>query len=36
MRDGPDMEVDFDHAMGGLEQVSLDLWRHQDSIPEWR
>ena len=26
----------FDHAMGGLAQVSLDLRRHQDSIPEWR
>ena len=26
----------FDHAMGGLAQVSPDLKRHQDSIPEWR
>ena len=26
----------FDHAMGGLAQVSPDLRRHQDSIPEWR
>ena len=26
----------FDHAMGGLAQVSPDLRRHQDSIPDWR
>ena len=26
----------FDHAMGGLAQVSPDFRRHQDSIPEWR
>ena len=26
----------FDHAMGGLAQVSPDLKRHQGNIPEWR
>ena len=24
-----------DHAMGSLAQVSPDLRRHQDSVPEW-
>ena len=28
--------TDFDHALGGLAQVSLDLRRHQDGVPEWR
>ena len=38
-RDSPTLSAAseaFDHAMGGIAQVSLDLRRHQDSIPEWR
>ena len=34
-RDSPTLSA-ASEALGGFAQISLDLRRHQDSIPEWR